>query len=391
MKKLLCAMLVISLLMCSTIGNGIAESYAEDYTDVPSVMTQDSVRCFTADPNGMVEVLQPYSESVALLEELYDFVWNQQNRPVRFYDEDTQNAIQALVPEVDIDSLYMTEFMGLQLSIGDVHNESMVMRVELEPDYVPGQLIVVVMGIQNADDSWSWYPYRGNVPENGVICWDSPIDEYVTLTQDRSVLHILTIRPGNGNQAKESDVNSTETARPSKQASDLTNVTDWESTSGAAIEDSFRIFFVELTEPMQEEMSRLETFIEEGYAPIEWFPDEIQNQAQEMKQDCATVSDMVIYDVVAVRDENYKDTYGDVATENSLPTSYRADKEMFALLGFWQSDENAFEWYYLRANGMNDTTNAEIVYKQLILPTMEEKPAMLIVFSEPLIEDEMKE
>lgn len=391
MKKLLCAVLAIGLLMCSTISAGIAESYTDDYTDVPSVMTQDSVQRFTAEPHGSVELLQPYPESVALLEELYDFVWNQQKRPVRFYDEDTQNAIQALVPEVDIDNLYMTEFMGLQLSIGDERSESMAMRVELEPDYVPGQLIVAVMGIQNADDTWSWYPYRGNVPEIGVICWDMPIDEFVALTQERSVLHILTIRPGSGNQEKEPNVTPEETARPSKQAGDLTNVTGWESTSGAAIEDPFRIFFVDLTEPMQAEMLRLETFIAEGHAPIEWFPEEIQNQAQEMKQDGAAVDKMLVYDVVAVMDENYKDTYGDVATENSFPTSYSADKEMFALLGFWQNDENAFEWYYLRANGMENTTNAEIVYKQLILPTMEEKPAMLIVFSEPLIEDETKE
>lgn len=391
MKKLLLAVLVIGLLMCSTISAGIAEPYAEDYTDVPSVMTQDSVQSFTAELYGSVELLQPYQESVALLEELYDFVWNQQNRPVRFYDEDTQNAIQALVPEADIDNLYMTEFMGLQLSIDDERSESIAMRVELEPDYVPGQLIVAVMGIQNADDSYTWYPYRGNVPEIGVICWDMSINEFVALTQDRSVLHILTIRPGSGNQGQESDANPAETARPSKQVGDLTNVAGWESTTGSKIDDSFRIFFVDLTGPMQEEMLRMESFISEGHAPIEWFPEEIQNQAQEMKQDSATVNEMVIYDVVAVMDENYQDTYGDVATENSFPTSYSADKEMFALLGFWQSDANEFEWYYLRASGMENTTNAEIVYKQLVLPTMEEKPAMLIVFSEPLIEDETKE
>lgn len=391
MKKLLCAVLMISLFMLGIIGAGIAEPYAEDYTDVPSVMTQDSVRLFTAEPDGAVEVLQPYAESVALLEELYDFVWNQQNRPVRFYDEATQQAIQALVPEVDIDSLYMTEFMGLQLSMGDERSESMAMRVELEPDYVPGQLIVAVLGIQNADDSYVWYPYRGNVPETGVICWDMPMDEFAALTQERSVLHILTIRPGSGNQGTASDEKPAATARPSKQAGDLTNVAGWESTSGATIEDSFRIFFVDLTEEMNQELLQMSAFIADGHAPIEWFPAEIQAQAQEMKQDGAAVNEMVIYDVAAVMDENYQDTYGDVATENSFPTSYSADKEMLALLGFWQEDENAFEWFYLRANGMENSANAEIVYKQLVLPTMEEKPAMLIVFSEPLIEDETKE
>lgn len=385
MEKLLCAALMVCLLLCAAMGTGNAEVSA-DYTDVPSVMTQDSVRSFTAEPGGRVELLQPYAESSALLEELYDFVWKQQNRPVRFYDEETQRRIQALVPEISIDSLYMTEFMGLALSAGDAQAEGMTMCVTLEPDYTPGQLIVAVLGIQNADDSWAWYPYRGEVPETGVIRWKMPAEDFAALAQDRSVLHILTIRPGGMGLDASSARHPEETARPSKQAGDLTKVDGWESTSGEAIEDTFRIFFVDLTEPMQAEMLRLEAFIAEGHAPIEWFPEEIQNQAREMKQN-GTAETMVIYDIAAVMDENYRDTYGDVATENSFPTSYRADREMFALLGFWTEAEQ-FEWYYLRANGLEDGDDAEIVYQQLVLPTMEEKPAMLIVFSEPLIEDE---
>lgn len=141
---------------------------------------------------------------------------------------------------------------------------------------------------------------------------------------------------------------------------------------------------------MQQEMQRMEQFISEGNAPIEWFPEEIQAQAREMKLDGRSLDRTVIYDVAAVMDENYKETYSDVATDNRFATSYSAEKEMFALVGFWTENEE-FEWHYLRANGINESTGVEIVYKQLILPTMEEKPAMLIVFSEPLIEDEAKE
>lgn len=387
MKKLLCAALMVCLMLCGTMGAGMAEADAGEYTDVPSVMTQDSVRRFTAEPGGRVELLQPYPDSVALLEKLYDFVWKQQNRPVRFYDEETQRQIQALVPEIDIDSLYMTEFMGLHLSAGDAQAERMTMCVTLEPDYVPGQLIVAVLGIQQADGIWAWSPYRGEVPETGVIRWEMPAEDFAVLTQDRSVLHILTIRPGGMGLDASTARQPENTARPSKQAGDLTKVDEWESTSGEPIEDTFRIFFVALTERMNAELLQLSAFIEEGHAPIEWFPEEIQAQAREMKQNGAAVDAMVIYDVAAVMDEDYRDTYGDVATKNSFPTSYRADKEMFALLGFW-TEEEQFEWYYLRANGLEDGDGAEIVYKQLVLPTMEEKPAMLIVFSEPLIEDE---
>lgn len=390
MKRLLCTVLTLCFCLMNITGAVAETLYDDEYTDVPSVMTQDSVIEFVADNGCLVEVLQPYDESVALLEELYDFVWNQKNRPVRFYDEQTQDKIQALVPEVGIDSLYMTEYMGLQLTSGDENAESIAMRVELEPDYAPGQLVVAVMGIKGEDGVYSWYPYRGEVPETGVICWNMPEEEFVELTQDKTVLHILTVRYGSGSGEGRYIEWPEAISTPSKSVKDVKRIFKWKSISGVDIDDDFRIFFVDLTQQMQDEMLRMEEFIGEGHAPIEWFPEEIRNEALEMKQGNAALEDMVIYDIAAVMDEEYRDTYGDVATENQFPTSYSADKEMFAILGFWTEDEE-FEWYYLRVNGIEDTADVEIAYKQLVLPVMEEEPAMLIVFSEPLIEDDAKE
>lgn len=390
MKKLLCAVLIVSLWLTTATIAGAAGLYAEDYTDVPSVMTQDAVLTLTAEPGGQVEVLQPDTQSAALLDALYDFVRTQGNRPVHFYDEATQQAIQALIPGVDIDSLYMTEFMGLQLSAEGGDAATMAMRMTLDEDYAPGQLIVAVLGIRGADDAYAWYPYRGSVPETGVICWAMPAEDYAALAQDRSVLHILTIRPGVSHSEAEPEQDPLSRIRPSKQADDLTQIDSWASTDGASIEDPFRIYFVDLTEPMEAEMLRLAAFLEDGQAAIGFFPEELRTQAQEMLQGSAAPEDMVIYDVAAVRAENYKDTYGDIATDSRFPTSYSADKAMFALLGF-PAEDGTFQWHYLRTSGITETTNVEIVYKQLILPAMEKEPAMLIVFSEPLIEDETKE
>lgn len=389
MKKLWCIWLIIGCLMQGSAAAWAAEMDDEAYTDVPSVMTQDSVQHFTAEPCGQVEVLQPWQESAELLEELYDFVWNQLKRPVRFYDEETQSRIQALMPEADMDSLYMTEFMGMQLSLTDENAESVDVSAEFETDYTPGQLIIAVLGIRNDEGDYSWYPYRGDVPETGMICWTMPMDEFAELTQERIVLHILTLRPGTGNQADESAAQPETAVRPSKQAGDLTYIGSWKSTTNAEMDDQFRIYFTDLTQSMQDEISHIEAGIREGKSPIDCFPETIRMQAQEAKQDGMPVDGMVIYDIAAVMAENYQDTYGDVATESCFPTSYSAEKEMFALLGFWTGEN--FEWYYLRANGLEGTENAEIVYRQLILPTMEEEPAMLIVFSEPLTEDEAKE
>lgn len=390
MKKALAVWLAISLLLMGAWSALAAEMGDGAYTDVPSVTTQDSVHEASVSADGQVEVLPPDQAAVAQLEEVYDFVWSQKNRPARYYDEETQRAIQDLVPEVSIDSLYMTEFMGLQLSGGAGEEDALTLSMQLEPQYVPGQLIVAVLGIVQEDGSYRWYPYRGQVPETGLIRWDIPEDEFSDLTKEKTLLHVLTIRPGAGGGEAQAVPQTEKEIRPSRQSGDLSQVDGWRSTSGAEIDDEFRVFFVDFTEPMQQEMQRMEQFISEGNAPIEWFPEEIQAQAREMKLDGRSLDRTVIYDVAAVMDENYKETYSDVATDNRFATSYSAEKEMFALVGFWTENEE-FEWHYLRANGINESTGVEIVYKQLILPTMEEKPAMLIVFSEPLIEDEAKE
>lgn len=391
MKKLVCLLLVVSLFLSGAVCVA-AELYGEEYTDVPSVATQDSVRALTVDPQGAAEALSPDAQAVAQLEELYNFVWEEKNRPVRYYDEETQEKIQALIPDVDSDALYMSEFMRLQLSMPEADDlpQSVAMRMELEPDYTPGRLIVVVMGFLTDDGTYRWFEYRGNVPETGVICWDMPMEEFTELAKQDVLTHVLTVHQGGGSAQSGHDAQPEATAQPSIQARDLTVMDGWKSVSGAEIDDTFRIAFVDLTSQMQDELVQMEEFLEEGHAPMEWFPEEIRERAQTMKQDNVQIDEMIVYDVTAVTAENYKDTYDDVATQSRFPTSYSADREMFALLGFWTED-NQFEWHYLRTNAAADVDSVEIVYPQLTLPMMETQPALLMVFSEPLTEGETKE
>jgi len=96
---------------------------------------------------------------------------------------------------------------------------------------------------------------------------------------------------------------------------------------------------------------------------------------------------LMIYDIVAVMAEDYEDTYGDVACEQTFPSAYDPQKSMVSFLGFPIRDAKEapyMEWYCLRSEPNVDFT--EIVYKQLVIPQMEEEPAMLVVLSEPLEE-----
>lgn len=389
-KKLFGALLALLLLTASA---ALAEMYADEYADVPSVMTQDSFHAFVAEPAGQVDILQPDPEATALLEKIYDFVWHQKNRPVRFYDEATQQKIAALADGTDIDSLYMTEFVGVQLSMTGDAPATVTMRMTLEPDYFPGQLIIVVMCRQEADGTWTYYPYRGHVPENGVITYDMPAEDFLALTPDRTVVHVLTVRPGPGGTETRSEFISYETvAHPSKTAADIIQVVEWRSVIGEKLEDLFRIFFVDLTDEMKAEMASLADFLSAGNSAIAHFPENVRQQA-EAAHPTAPLDDMVIYDVAAVMAENYHETYGDVATENRFPTAYQQGKETFALLGLWRADAETpgFEWFYLRADAMETDGDLEIVYQQLVLPEMEEQPAFLVIFSEVLTEEAEEE
>lgn len=393
MKKVfICLMAAVCLLFGSAYAQQIS-MLGSEYTDVPSVPTQDAVVTFRADQDCEVTVLLPDEKEIALLEDVYAFVWKEGNRPARYYDEETQKKIAEL-SGVDIDVLHMTEFMALELA---GHPQKPVrMNVLLDVDYQPGQLIVVVMGIDgDGDGVYRWFPYRGEVPETGRILYDVPEEEFKEMTGQQVIFHVLTVREGpRGGILSRETIEREQIATPSKDAGDLVKIRRWYSTNGEAIDDDFSIFLVNRTEAMEREIDRIAAHIRGGGAPITWFPEEMQRQTQLLHPVDLNVTDMVIYDIAAVMAENYKDTYGDVATENLFAAAYSPDSRMAAMLGFpieGAAEAPYFDWYCLRAEALETDAHVEIVFKQLVIPTMEEQPAMLVIFSEPIAQEESAE
>ena len=74
MKKLSMLLAVLMLLSLATTAFASA-IVTSDYTDVPTAMTQDSVLSIEADEECIVEALQPDTESIMLLDDIYNFVW----------------------------------------------------------------------------------------------------------------------------------------------------------------------------------------------------------------------------------------------------------------------------------------------------------------------------
>lgn len=395
MKKMaICLLLILCLLSGSALASDM-NIVNEAYTDALSVMTQDAVLAFEADDPCSVTVLEPYAEAMAMLEEIYTFVWKEENRPARYYDEETQLKITELIDGGDIDILHMTEFMGLEL-LGEPE-ETVPMGVLMDVDYRPGQLIVVVFALEQEDGDYRYFPYRGTVPSNGLIVFEVPADEYELIMAQRAIFHVLTDRIGaRGHAVYQEEQNAQPAAVPSMSAGDLAQIRGWKSMSGETIDDQFSIFVVEKTKEMHDEIERIGLHLEEGGKAIEWFPEEIRAEAQLQLPVDVDVSDLVIYDVEALMAKDYKDTYGDVATESRFAAAYSPEYSMTALLGFPIEDAQEapyLDWHCLRAEALETVLDedgcVEIVFKQLVIPTMEEEPAMLVVFSEPM-EDEKK-
>ena len=403
-RRLLCLLMVLCMMTTRVSAMEILDT--EEYTDAASVMTQDSVldlEVTTGNPaeECRIELQLPDEKSMALLEEVYDFVWVQKNRPVRFYDEETQQKIQALIPDTDIDALHLTEFMAQTMHGEPAEGEEVVVERLLDVDYQVGQLVVVVLGREEENGEYRWYPYLGEVPQLGLIRYVIPEEEYSELSGWPQVIyHVLTIRVGKrGGVVEETEIKKDPVVTPSKAAEDIEKIEKWYSETGAEIEDDFRIYLVDQTKEMTEEVVRIGRFIasEDGEAKpvIDWFPEERVSEAQLLLGEDVELDKMIVYDAAAVMQENYKDTYGDVAAESVLTAAYSPERRMFVMLGFERPQEELdaipeaerdavthFIWYVQRAEAGEDV--ARIVFKQLALTKMDEEPALMLVFSEPL-------
>ena len=389
MKRII-ALMMLAVMMFST---AWAESLVHDeYTDVPTVMTQDSVLELTANENCLIETLQPDEESIALLDSVYHFVWDEGNRPARYYDVVTQQKISELAGGIDIDILHMTEAMRLQLT--GAPEKLVTATMELDVEYYVGQLIIVVLGIPQGEGEYIWYPYRGRVETMGQIKWDIPVGEWNELCKQPISFHVLTDRVGpRGERIWHEKKYKEKIDIFSKDSHDVIKTRRWYTETGKVIEDDFRVWLVDLTAKMQEEVLRIGEHVADSKPILDYFPAERKAEALLMLPVNVDPDALVAYDVIAMMDENYKDTYGDVNVEILFGTAYSHEKAMIILAGFPIEDAKEVpyvEWYVLRAEALeaakgdvNDHA-VEIGLKQLFLPWMEEKPLMLVVMSEPL-------
>ena len=363
-------------------------------TDAPGTPTQD--RAVALDARWEDEARTAYdlrelpADQLAVNQavDVYDFVYEQGNRPVRWYPEDTQKAIEAII-SVDPDALYMTEFMRL-------HAAEIVPPADLEAtmtltiDYQPGQLTVVVLGDTSDPANLVWTPVESRVIANGQVEFNVPQALMAQLQGEDLLFSLLTVREGARGTV---EVETTEVPEnlPSKQAGDTTRVVKTVTRDGQALPDDFKIAIVPETELIRREITMLEQFVTEQEQPaLNWLPEEDQNRVRYLLG--VDGEALIVSDYVPLITEDFRPTDGDAVGTLSFATPYSKGQTIVTALGIpdknadnageIQNGKTQMKWSVqpaiVREGGVVD-----VVFDQLALIDMGTETGLLLMLSEP--------
>lgn len=367
-------------------------------TDAPGTPTQD--RAVALDARWEDEARTAYDLrelpadhlTVNQAVDVYDFVYEQGNRPVRWYPKDTQKAIEAII-SVDPDTLHMTEFMRL-------HAAEIVPPADLEAtmtltiDYQPGQLTVVVLGDTSDPANLVWTPVESRVIANGQVEFNVPQALMAQLQGEDLLFSLLTVRQGARGTV---EVETTEVPEnlPSKQAGDTTRVIKTVTRDGQALPDDFKIAIVPETELIRREITMLGQFVTEQEQPaLNWLPEEDQNRVRYLLG--VDGKALIVSDYVPLITEDFRPTDGDAVGTLSFATPYSKGQTIVTALGIpnknadnadeIQNGKTQMKWSVqpaiVREGGVVD-----VVFDQLALIDMGTETGLLLMLSEPAAEE----
>jgi hypothetical protein len=384
MKRILGMVLALMLLA----SNALA---VVELTDAPGTPTQDKVISMSAaweDEANTAYDLTPISANqltMDVVQDMYDFVYVQGNRPVRWFPEETQKAIEEMI-NGNPDPLNSTEFMLLNAPETEVAYDLHV-TLDLTIAYVPGQLTVVVLGIGDTMDELVWTPVKSEVTGIGRIEFHIPKDVMATLQGKQIQLDVLT---SSGNGDGDITVTTTEipVEVPSKQASDTSRIIKTVITNGDADATTFELFVVADTVPIKNEIALLKAFLDEKtHNVMSWLPTDAQNRIQMLLGiDC---SQLIVSDYVSLMTKNFHPTDGDAVGTLAFATAYRPVQAVITVLGTPKNDADSgdgttMEWAVQPAT-VNPDGSLDIVFDQMALIEMGTTAGVLLVLSVPVV------
>lgn len=387
MKRVLGMALALTMLTAS--------ASAAVFTDAPGTPTQDRAVSLTAvwqdEQQTTYDLKDMPADQLTMntATDVYDFVYEQGNRPVRWYPEDTQKAIEAMV-SVNPDVLYMTEFMRLHAAEAEATSE-LDATMTLKIDYQPGQLTVVVLGDTSDPENIVWTPVESQVTETGVVTFQIPAELMSQLQGEDLLFSLLTVRQGSRGTTT---VVTTEVpdVLPSKQAEDTTRIVETVTADGAAKPHDFELEIVPETSLIQRELTLLGQYVTEQQQPaLSWLPEEDQNRVRYLLG--TEGNDLIVSDYVPLISKDFRPTDGDAVGSLSFATPYQEGQTIVTALGLPKEDgstsngdESQMDWIVqpatVRANGVVD-----VVFDQLALIDMDTETGLLLMLSVPNAEE----
>lgn len=384
MKHILGIALALALLLTGS-------ALAVELTDVHGTPTQDVVASLTAAWRDEaktaydLQVLPSDQLTMDQVTDAYTYVYEENNRPVRWYPEETQRAIEAMIGSTNPDTLHMTEFMRLHAAqIEPPADLDVVM--ELKVNYQPGQLTVAVLGDATNPQEIVWTPVESHVTAVGRLELVIPQDLMRELQGKDVLFALLTVRTGDGRTTVPATTEKPETV-PSKQAGDNTRILRTTDEDGNVLPDPFELAIAPETDLIKQELTRLNEHIKTKNLPaLEWLPEESQSEIRFLLGDQA--DKLQILDYVPLITRSYRHTDGDAIADFSFATPYKEGQTVVTALGLPKADALAddgtlMDWAVHRAVVRADGT-VDIVFDQLALIGMDTETGLLLVYGEPL-------
>lgn len=384
MKRILGIALALALLLTGS-------ALAVEFTDVHGTPTQDVVASLTAAWRDEaktaydLQVLPSDQLTMDQVTDAYTYVYEENNRPVRWYPEETQRAIEAMIGSTDPDTLHMTEFMRLHAAqIEPPADLDVVM--DLKVDYQPGQLTVAVLGDATNPQEIAWTPVESHVTAVGRLELVIPQDLMRELQGKDVLFALLTVRTSDGRTTVPATTEKPETV-PSKQAGDNTRILRTTDEDGNVLPDPFELAIAPETDLIKQELTRLDEHLKTKNLPaLEWLPEESQSEIRFLLGDQA--DKLQILDYVPLITRSYRHTDGDAIADFSFATPYKEGQTVVTALGLPKADALAddgtlMDWAVHRAVVRADGT-VDIVFDQLALIGMDTETGLLLVYGEPL-------
>lgn len=171
-------------------------------------------------------------------------------------------------------------------------------------------------------------------------------------------------------------------AVPSKTADDLTQVEIGTTETGVAVEPTFTVAVVEENETIAAEIEAMRAVVAEEKAVAEYFPAEVKEEIAAALPAEATVETAVVYELVPMTANEYKEEYGDVEVKIAVATAFADETELVVLLGLPKADGVGMDWTV--KSGVVENGMVKVLFTQEELVQMETVEALIVVMGAPM-------